>query len=225
MPCVTLQNSLIFSAGGVVPGDVTITRGTDNEGDNGLWNYFYNYSSGNYFIPASDITAIPTGATIQKIAVNLDTTQSGTTTFTINNVDVWIYSHPTATEYPVGLQVNGFSSSDTTYNAGITDYTQVMTNGTLSYTQTSGDPNFRYVDFTFTSPFTYNGGAIAFNINNKDGSYISGTGSSPGWIGDSTTHSGRFFARRQNDTLGAYAPTDTASVYAGFKPNIKIYWT
>jgi hypothetical protein len=223
MPCICLVNSSIFSPS-VTPGDQTITRGSDNEGDNGLWNYYYNFSSGNYFVPASDLS-IPNGATIQKLAFELDTTQSGTTTFTINNVDVWLYSHPTATEFPVGLQVNGYSSSDTTYNSGITNYTQVHNNGTLSYTQLQTDPNRRYIDFTFNSPFTYTGGALAVNVNNKDSNYIPGTASSPGWIGDSVSHSGRFFARRQNDTLGAYSPTDIASIYQGFKPNIKIYWT
>jgi hypothetical protein len=222
MPCVLINQSILTPV--ITAGDLTITRGSDNEGDKGQWNYYFNYSSSNYFIPATDLTAIPNGAVINKIAYQLDITQANGTSFPIINVDAWVYSHPTATEFPTGLLVNGTSSSDTVYNAGITDYTQVWNNTSLSFTQQTGDPNIRYVDFTFANSFTYNGGALSINVNNKDGSYIGNTGSSPGWIGDTAFQPGKYCAMRQNDTLGSYSPTDIASGSQSFLPNIKIYW-
>ena len=229
MPCVLLQNSTILKPA-VSSGDLTITRGTANHNDRGVINYWYKYSTGIYYIPYTDLTAIPDGANINKIAFEYDLTLApGGTTYSISNAYGWIYlqSDQTITTLPSAMLNNGLATSNTAFNNGIVNYTDFW-NGPTSYsfTQQTSDPQVRYVDIPFVNSMTYKAGhSIGIAIVNNSGNYT-GTGSTPGWVGDVSTYTGRVFFRQNNDTTGAYSITGSSTASDNtFKPNIKIYWS
>lgn len=226
MPVLNLNSFDLETSGN--PGDLTITRGTSSHSDRGMINYWYNYSTGAMFIPSTDLTAIPNNAVINKIAFEYDLTlASGGTTYSVNNVSFFTYLHPTATDFPSGLRNTGLATTNNTYNNAIVNYTDVF-NGTASYsfTQQTSDPNIRYVDIPFVNTMTYlTGHAIAIAIVNNSGA-ISGTSSTPGWLGDTSNYFGQYFFRQNNDTTGAYTLGQSLGTPdQSFKPNIKIYWT
>jgi hypothetical protein len=229
MPCIVNPN--ILSPPPPVAGDLTITRGTQSHDDRGVINYWYRYSTGLLFIPYTDLTAIPDGVTINKIAFQYDLTLApGGQTYSISNTYGWIYlqSDQSFSGFPNSMLNNGLATSNTTFNNGIVNYTDFL-NGptTYSFTQQTSDPNIRYVDIPFVNNMQYKAGhSLCIAIVNNSGNYT-GTQVTPGWLGDTSTHSlGKQFGRQNNDTSGPYSITgSTTSFDNTFRPNIKIYWT
>ena len=225
MPCLVNPSILTPT---ITAGDLTITRGTSSHDDRGMINYWYKYSTGAMFIPATDLTAIPNNATINKIAFEYDLTLAPSNkTYTVTNTSMFTYLHPTATDFPSGLRNTGLATTNNAYNSAIVNYTDALNGAsTYSFTQLTSDPQIRYVDIPFVNNMTYlSGHAIAIAVVNNSGAY-DGTGSTPGWLGDTISHLGQYFFRQNNDTTGAYtlgAAMGTAD--QSFKPNIKIYWT
>ena len=74
MPCtfISFKKNVMTPPSSV---DLTIQEGTANHNDRGIINYWYEFSTGAYFIPASKLSSIPNGATINKIA-SLDKSSS-----------------------------------------------------------------------------------------------------------------------------------------------------
>jgi hypothetical protein len=226
-----LINPYRFSGGGGGGGgELTIIRGTQSHDDRGVINYWYKYSTGILFIPYTDLTAIPNGAVIDKIAFEYDLILApGGKTYEITNTYGWIYcqTDQSFTACVNSMLNNGLATSNTTYNAGIQNYSEIFDNpGTYSFTQETADPNIRYVDIPIKVPMTYiAGSSICIAIVNNSGSY-DGSQTTPGWLGDTSTHAtGKVFFRQQNDTTGPYSITaSTTSADNTFKPNIKFYW-
>ena len=230
MPCVTLVNSLRYSQP-PSSGELTITRGNQSHDDKGVINYWYKYSTGLLFIPYTDLTAIPDGVTIDKIAFEYDLTlAAGGQSYTISNAYGWIYlqSDQSFTGFPNAMLNNGLATSNTTFNNGIRNYTDFFIGpATYSFTQQTADPNIRYVDIPFLNTMQYKTGhSICIAIVNNSGAFT-GSQVCPGWIGDTSTHSlGKQFFRQQNDTTGPYSITaSTTSADNTFRPNIRFYWT
>ncbi len=226
-----LINSYRYSSGGSPPsGELTIVRGNANHNDRGVINYWYKHSTGIVYIPYTDLGVIPNGAVINKIAFEYDLTlASGGTTYDISNAYGWIYCQTDQNFLgcPNSMLNNGLATSNTTYNAGIQNYTEIFDNpGTYSFTQETADPNVRYVDIPIKNPMTYiAGSSICIAIVNNSG-YYKGTGSCPSWVGDTSSYSGpKVFFRQNNDSLGPYSITGSSSSYdQTFKPNIRFYW-
>tara|TARA_R100000951_G_scaffold26929_2_gene22920 strand:+ start:842 stop:1540 length:699 start_codon:yes stop_codon:yes gene_type:complete len=231
MVCCSLVNSSIVKQASIA-GDLTIQRGTANHNDRGVINYWYKHSTGIYFIPYGDLTAIPDGATINNIAFEYDLTLApGGSTYSISNAFGFIYlqSNQGFAQMPSAMLNNGLATSNTNYNNGIINYTDFWNAGSTgvnySFTQASSDPNQRYVDIPFVNTMTYKAGhSIGIAIINNSGNYT-GTGSTPGWLGDTSSGTLRHFFRQQNDTLGPYSVTGSSTASdLTFRPNIRIDW-
>jgi hypothetical protein len=226
-----LVNSYRFNSGATPPsGELTIFRGTANHNDFGVINYWYKYSTGIVFIPYTDLADIPNGAVINKIAFEYDLTlAAGGKTYSTANTYGWIYcqTNQSFSACPNSMLNNGLATSNTTYNNGIQNYSEIFDNpGTYSFTQENADPNARYVDIPIKTPMTYvAGSSICIAIVNNSGFYT-GTGSCPSWLGSTSSHGlGKVFFRQNNDSSGPYSITGSTTANDNtFRPNIKFYW-
>ena len=224
MPCVCLVNSSLYGGGGVEPGDVTLTLGTGNERDAPYTNY-YDYGYNCMFYTASELSAIPNGAKIDKIAFQIEAPSNGT--FEVINQQVWIAQHDTGTQFPTSMRINGTSATDATWNANFINYTQIYNGETLGFTRVSGDPTIVWRDLLFPPNFiwTANKPFCVFWLNG-DGYYnTSGTSSYPRGKGIILSGSQpRYYALDFQDNI-AYSPTGFVNIDNTFRPNIKIFYS
>ena len=220
MPC--LVNSSILSSP-IVAGDVILNYGNNNERDCPYTNY-YDYGYNCFFYTASELSAIPNGATIDKIAFQIEVPSNGT--YEVVNQEVWVAQHDTATEFPLNMRINGTSSTDTTWNNNFINYTKIYNGATLGFTKISADPNIVWRDLLFTPGYTWVANKpLCIFWNNKDGNYKSGTSSYPRAKGDSLSGAPpRYYAMDFRDNT-AYNNTDFVNIDATFRPNIRVYYS
>ena len=236
-------NSYISNAVGT-PGDTTVTMGTDNNGDQGLINYSYNYSVGAYYIPASYLGAIPNNAIINKIAFQY--IMASNKTYSVPEITSFMYVHPpdvSPAAFPFALRNTGYAVTNNIYNAAIENYTAVLPE-TSSYSFTSPsvvNPAGEYIDLPLVNSLTYIAGydiAMTF-INNSNSSTGTKNGKTPfvasvdlGWVG-AIGNSAGFYYEQEEDATGSVGGTTTPYPIGaitvrrsspGFKPNVKIYW-
>ena len=220
MPC--LLNSSILSSP-IVPGDVILNYGTDYERDCPYTNFFdYGYNC--FFYTASELSAIPNGATIDKIAFQIEAPSNGT--FNVANQEVWMAQHDTGTEFPLNMRVNGTSATDTTWNNNFINYTKIYNGSTLGFTKVSADPNIVWRDLLFPSSFTWtsNKPFCIFWLNN-DGTYQGGTSSYPRGKGASLSGTQpRYYALDFQDNT-PFTATSFVTIDSTFRPNIRIYYS
>jgi len=222
MPCTVINSYLEKKEG-----NTTITRGNSSHGSvGGLFSYNEDYSAGAYFIPAEDLTDIPDGVSINKIAFEYTNLQSNTT-YTVTNLQGFIYLYPSSdigglfNRFPNELKCSGRPTNNGRYDDGIVKYTDFL-NGVsyYSFTQGASDPSQRYVDIPFVNSMTYKTDhAIAIAMINNSEDALSPY---PEWIGDTANHTGAFFfLRTKTSTIGL----ENFNVKVNsFKPNVKIYW-
>ncbi len=220
MPCIVNPNIL---SSAIVAGDVELNYGTGNERDCPYTNY-YDYGYNCFFYTASELSAIPNGATIDKIAFQIEAPSNGT--FEVENQEVWMAQHNTGTEFPTNMRVNGTSSTDTTWNTNFINYTKIYDGQTLGYTKVSADPNIVWRDLlspNFT--WTANKPLCIFWLNG-DGYYNrSGVSSYPRGIGASLSGTQpRYYALDVQDNI-AFSPTGFVNIDLTFRPNIKIFYS
>lgn len=222
MPCISLINSSILSSP-IIPGDVELGNGRDNERGCPYTN-FYDYGYNCFFYTATELSAIPNGATISKIAFEMEAPSNGT--FEVNNQEVWIAQHDTGTEFPLNMRVNGTSATDTTWNANFINYTKIYNNATLGFTKVSGDPNIVWRDLLSPSSFTWTANKpICIFWLNGDGAYQSGTSSYPRAKGDNLSGlPPRYYALDEQDNT-PFLETSFTQIDLTFRPNIKIFYT
>jgi len=177
------------------------------------------------FYTANELSSIPNGANIDKIAFQIEAPSNGT--FEVQFQQVWIAQHNTGTEFPLNMRVNGTSATDTTWNNNFINYTQIYNGQTLGFTKVSADPNIVWRELLFPSNFTWtaNKPFCIFWLNG-DGFYnTSGTSSYP--RGKGITLSGtqpRYYAMDFQDNT-AYSPTSFVNIDGTFRPNIKIFYS
>lgn len=220
MPC--LVNSTILSSS-IVAGDVDLTYGTDNERGCPYTN-FYDYGYNCFFYTASELSAIPNGATIDKIAFEMEAPSNGT--FEVNNQEVWMAQHDTGVEFPSNMRVNGTSLTDITWNNNFINYTKIYNNVTLGFTKVSADPNIMWRDLLFPTGFTWtaNKPLLIFWLNG-DGAYQGGTSSYPRAKGDNLSGAPpRYYALDEQDNT-PYSPTSFTNIDLTFRSNIKIFYS
>ncbi len=220
MPC--LVNPSILTTP-IVAGDVELDYGTDFERSCPYSN-FYDYGYNCFFYTASELSAIPNGATIDKIAFEIEAPSNGT--FEVNNQEVWIAQHNTGTEFPNNMRVNGTSSTDTTWNNNFINYTKIYNNVTLGFTKVSADPNIVWRDLLFPSSFTWTANKpLCLFWLNGDGNYQGGTSSYPRALGDNLSGAPpRYYALDEQDNT-PYTATTFATIDLTFRPNIKIFYS
>ena len=216
--------------------------GTDNNGDQGLINYSYNYSVGTYYIPASYLGAIPNNAIINKIAFQY--IMASNKTYSVPEITSFMYVHPPAVSpdaFPSALLNTGYAQSNNTYNNAITNYTAVLPE-TSSYSFTSPsvvNPAGEYIDLPLVNSLTYIAGydiAMTFINNSNSSTGTKNSGSVPsvdlGWVG-AIGNSAGFYYEQEEDATGTVGGTVTPYPIGaitvrrslpGFKPNVKIYW-
>ena len=221
MPCIVNPNIL---APIITPGDVILNYGSGNERDCPYTNY-YDFGYNCFFYTASELSGIPNGATIDKIAFQIEAPSNGT--FEVVNQEVWIAQHDTATQFPLNMRINGTSSTDTTWNNNFINYTKIYNGDTLGFTKVSADPNIVWRDLLFPSSFTWTANKpFCIFWNNKDGNYnTSGVSSYP--RGKGQTLSGtqpRYYALDFRDNT-VYNNTDFVNIDLTFRPNIRIYYS
>ena len=217
-----LLNSSILTTP-ITPGDVTLNYGASNERDCPYTNY-YDYGYNCFFYTASELSAIPNGATIDKIAFQIEAPSNGT--FEVNNQELWIAQHDTATEFPLNMRVNGTSATDTTWNNNFINYTQVYTGATLGFTKVSADPSTMWRDLIFTPGYSWvaNKPFCIFWLNN-DGAYQGGTSSYPRAKGASLSGTQpRYYALDFQDNT-PFTATSFVNIDSTFRPNIRIYYS
>ena len=221
MPCVCLVNSKILTSP-IVAGDVILNYNNDTERDTPYTN-FYDYGYNCFFYTASELSAIPNGATIDKIAFQIEAPSNGT--FNVNNQDVWIAQHNTGTEFPLNMRVNGTSSTDTTWNNNFINYTQIYNGQTLGFTKVSADPNIVWRDLLFPN-FTWTAGKpLCIFWLNGDGAYQGGTSTYPRALGDNLSGTPpRYWAENHQDNT-PYTATTFANIDLTFRVNIRIYYS
>ena len=220
MPC--LVNSSILSSS-IVAGDVELDYGNNHERDCPYTN-FYDYGYNCLFYTASELSAIPNGATINKIAFQIEAPSNGT--FEVNNQEVWMAQHNTGTEFPSNMRVNGTSLSDTTWNNNFINYTKIYNGATLGFTKVSADPNIVWRDLLFPNfTWTANKPLCIFWLNG-DGNYNTGGVSSyPRCKGDNLSGAPpRYWAEDHQDNT-PYSPTGIADINLTFRANIKIFYS
>ncbi len=223
MPCVCLINPSRLKPT-ITPGDTELTLGTANERDAPYTNY-YDYGYNCMFYTASELSSIPNGAKIDKIAFQIEAPSNGT--FEVNNQEVWIAQHDTGTQFPTSMRVNGTSATDTVWNANFINYTKIYNGQTLGFTKVSADPNIVWRELLFPSNFTWtaNKPFCVFWLNG-DGFYnTSGTSSYPRGKGISLSGSQpRYYAMDFQDNT-PYSPTGFVNIDLTFRPNIKIFYS
>ena len=228
MPCVLLQNSTILKPA-VSAGDLQVIYGNVNNSPlyEGLLDYYYEYHYSGLFIDHSLITAIPNGANIYKVAINVENTTTGS--YPERQVDIYMANAPpTYNQFPTSMRVNLTSATDTQWNNDLINFTQVSTLADYSYTQTSADPNINWKpEFAFnTTNFTHTAGNnILIMFNAGDGTYVFNSSSNPKHRGQ--TLSGTQLRRWvfQNKISGPrYPPTEFVNVDNTFIPNIQLFW-
>ena len=216
MPCIYV-NSYISSP------DKILNYGTDNERDCPYTNYFdYGYNC--FFYTASELSSIPNGATIDKIAFQIEAPTNGT--FEVYNQEVWMAQHNTGTEFPSNMRINGTSSTDTTWNNNFINYTKIYDGATLGFTKVSGDANIVWRDLLFPSSFTWTANKpLCLFWLNGDGDYQGGTLSYPRAKGNVLSGTQpRYWAEDHRDNK-EYSPTDLVNINLTFRPNVKIFFS
>ncbi len=220
MPC--LVNPYLVPSS-IVAGDVILNYGTDNERDCPYTNY-YNYGYNCMFYTANELSGIPNGAKIDKIAFQIEAIYNGT--FEVENQQVWIAQHDTGTQFPSNMRVNGTSLTDTTWNNNFINYTKIYNGQTLGFTKVSSDPNIVWRDVLFPSNFTWTANKpFCIFWNNGDGNYQFGTSSYPRAKGDSLSGTQpRYYAMNFQDSA-PYGNTAFTTIDGTFRPNIRIYYS
>ena len=220
MPC--LLNSSILSTP-IVAGDVILNYGTDNERDCPYTNFFdYGYNC--FFYTASELSAIPNGATIDKIAFHIQAPSNGN--FEVDNQEVWIAQHNTGTEFPLNMRINGTSSTDTTWNNNFINYSKIYNGATLGFTKVSGEASSMWRDLLFTPGYSWTANKpLCIFWLNGDGTYKSGTSSYPRAKGDALSGAQpRYYALDFQDNT-PFSPTAFTNIDLTFRPNIKIFYS
>jgi archaellin len=170
------------------------------------------------------LSSIPNGATIDKIAFQIEAPSNGT--FNVNNQEVWIAQHDTATEFPLNMRVNGTSATDTTWNNNFINYSKVYNGSTLGFTKQGGEPNIVWRDLLFTTGYSWvaNKPFCIFWLNG-DGNYKGGTSSYPRGKGDNLSGSQpRYYALDFQDNT-PFTATTFVNYDLSFRPNIKIFYS
>jgi len=228
MPCVLLQNSTILKPA-VSAGDLQVIYGNVNNSPlyEGLVDYYYEYHYSGLFIDHSLITAIPNGASIYKVAINVEHT--GTGTYPEKDVDIYMANVPnTYSEFPLNLRVNLTSVTDTAWNNDLLNVTQVSTLANYSYTQVTSDPTINWKpEFAFnTTNFTHTAGNnILIMFNGGDGTYVFNSSSNPKHRGQTLSGTQPRLWAFQNKISGPrYAPTQVVNIDGTFRPNIQLFW-
>tara|TARA_R100000951_G_scaffold102801_1_gene95102 strand:- start:2255 stop:2920 length:666 start_codon:yes stop_codon:yes gene_type:complete len=221
MPCIFISGQNF--ANPIIPGDTTIGSGTSNERDMPN-SFYYNYSYSGTLLKASQLSAIPNGATINRIEWEYEIVTNGT--YTINNVDMYMFQTPqTYTAFPSNTQVSGQSSTDTTWNNSITNYFQTEYSTTIDFVHTSADQNIKYRGFNLTNSYANfdNTKNLAIVFLNNDGNYQGGTQSYPRVKGSSTNNGGTCYFEERDSS--PYTLTTFVNKQLSFFPNLKIYWS
>jgi hypothetical protein len=220
MPC--LLNSSILSTP-IVAGDVILNYGTDNERDCPYTNFFdYGYNC--FFYTASELSAIPNGATIDKIAFEIHAPSNGN--FEVDNQEVWIAQHDTGTQLPLNMRINGTSSTDTTWNNNFINYSKIYNGATLGFTKVSGEASVMWRDLLFTPGYSWTANKpLCIFWLNGDGTYKSGTSSYPRARGDALSGTQpRYYALNFQDNT-PFSPTAFVTIDLTFRPNIRVYYS
>ncbi len=221
MPCIYISGQNF--ANPIIPGDTTIGTGTSNERDFPN-SFYYDYSYSGTLLKASQLSAIPNGATINRIEWEYEILTNGT--YEINNVDMYLFQCPaTYTAFPTNTQVSGFSSTDTTWNNSITNYFQTEYSTTTTFVKVSADPNIKYRGFNLTNSYANfdNTKNLAIVFLNNDGVYQGGTQSYPRVKGTFTSNGGTCYFDERDNT--PYTLTTFVNKQLNFFPNLKIYWS
>lgn len=228
MPCVSLVNSNILESP-IVAGDLQVIYGNQNNSTpyEGIVDYYYEYHYSGLFIDHSLISAIPNGASIYKVAINIENTTNGT--YPENQVDIYMANVPsTYSEFPSNLRINLTSVTDTAWNNDLLNVTQVSTLANYSYTQVTADPNINWKpEFIFnTTSFTHTAGNnILIMFNGGDGNYVSGSSTNPKHRGINLSGTQPRLWAFQNKISGPrYPPTEVCNLDLTFKPNIQLFW-
>ena len=222
MPCIVISGQDFATP--IQPGDVEIGNGTSNERDMPN-NFYYDYSYSGTLLKASQLSAIPNGATINRIEWEYEIVTNGT--YTINNVDMYMFQTPSSyTGFPSNTRVSGLSSTDTTWNNSITNYFQTEYSTTIEFIKPSADPNIKWRGFNLTNSYNNfdNTKNLAIVFLNNDGNYQAGTQSYPRVKGNFSSNNGGtcYFDERDNTP---YTLTDFVNKQLSFFPNIRIYWS
>jgi hypothetical protein len=229
MPCINLVNSSILSPPAPVAGDLQVVYGNVNNSPiyEGMVDYYYEYHYSGLFIDKSLITGIPNGASIYKVAINIENTTNGT--YPENEVDIYMANAlPSYNQFPSSMRINLTSGTDTQWNNDLFNFTQVSTLANYSYQQVTADPNINWKpEFAFnTTNFTHQAGNnILIMFNGGDGNWVSSGSSNPKHIGQ--TLSGTQLRRWvfQNKISGPrYSPTEFVNADNTFIPNIQLFW-
>ena len=222
MPCITLNSYDLQSS--ITPGDAEIGVGISVERDMPVDFYYYNSYSGTMLF-ASQLSAIPTGATIDRIEYKYEILTNGV--YDRIGVDMYMYQvDATYSAFPTNTLVNGTSSSDTTYNSLITNSKQTLTNSSYDFTKVSGDPNITFRGIDLANPYTNfdNTKNLVIIFNQASGYYVPNSQSYPRVKGTTLNNGGTCYFNYR-DGGGAYALTDTATIETGFMPIIKLFWS
>lgn len=203
------------------PGDITLSLGNAVKRDAPV-SYYFNYGYNCMFYTAAEMSAIPNGANIEKISFQIETVNSGT--FEVFDQHVWIFQHNSGTEFPENLQINGNSTTDTTWNADKLNYTKIYDGETLSIIAPA-DPNIMWHDMLVPSSFTWTENKpFCICWNNKDGDYQFSTSSYPRGLGKERSESRpRYWAFDRRDSA-VYPDTFVTNMDGTFRPNIRVHW-
>jgi hypothetical protein len=221
MPCVVLNSYSLTPS--IVPGDAEIGTGISNQRNMPV-NFYYNYSYSGMMLKASQLSAIPSGATIDRIEFKYEILTNGT--YDRTDVNMYMYQvDATYSAFPSNTRVNGYSQSDLTYNSSITNYKQTLTNSSYDLIKISSDPNITFRGIDLQTPYTGfdNTKNLVIIFNNLSGFYVPGSQSYPRVKGTTLNNGGTCYFDYRDSS--AYALTDFVNIQLSFMPIIKLYWS
>ncbi len=203
-----LTGVLLMTAGATVLGQVGVVVGSGTSTAASMYSAIYrasassttDYAMGWALYVTSDLTAIPTGATITKIA--------------------WYKTNDGATNGNAKLDLYLKNSSSTTlasatWGTAITGATQVYTTTTQTIPSTIG-----WIEFPLTTPFVYTGGGLEV-LYNWDISAVSGNATTNSFSWQYATASSR--VRGRSGTTAGSASTSLSSTSSNLA-NIQIWY-
>lgn len=228
MPCCVI-NSPIYEPPPITAGDDEIIYGNVNNSTiyEGMVDYYYEYHYSGLFIDESLLSNIPNGATIYKVAINIENTTNGT--YPENDVDIYMANiNSSYNEFPSNLRINLTSVTDTNWNNDLINVTQVSSLANYSYTQVTADPNINWKpEFIFnTTNFTHqSGNNIIIMFNAGDGTWVSSSSTNPKHRGQTLAGTQLRRWAFQNKISGPrYPSTQVCNIDNTFIPNIKLFW-
>ena len=206
----------------ITPGDVIIGSGTTNFRDAPVA-YYYDNSYSGIFLTPSQLSGIPNGATITKIEFETELLTNGT--YSKIDVNKYMYQVPaTFTSFPSNCRVNGYSSTDTTYNNAINNYQQVDSLADMTIVKISSHPNVMWRGFNFVSPYQNfdNTQNLCIIFNCLDSDYAPGSQTYPRIKSTFGTYTRAFYNDKRDNS--PYNLTDFVNFQASYFPNIRIHY-